>query len=82
PEKPPMFCMLLRKYLSQARLKKIQQIKSERIVELRFETIDEEYSLVIELFANGNIILVKDFDNDSFKSDFFDLFKKINWLEK
>jgi len=58
PLKPPDFCMALRKYLRNGRIKKIQQYDFERIVELTVESKTEEYRLIIELFAEGNIILV------------------------
>ena len=53
------FCSGLRKYLSNARLETIKQINSERIVEFVFKTKDEQYSIIIELFARGNVILCK-----------------------
>ncbi len=58
PIKPPDFCMALRKYLRNGRIKKIQQYDFERIVELIVESKAEEYRLIIELFGDGNIILV------------------------
>jgi len=58
PLKPPDFCMALRKYLRNGRIKKIQQHDFERIVELTVESKAEEYRLIIELFGDGNIILV------------------------
>ena len=41
PQQPPMFCMLLRKHLSGAKLEKVTQIGFERVCELAFETRDE-----------------------------------------
>ena len=58
-KKPSDFCMFLRKHLNNTRLRKIQQLDSERIIELIFESKDSNYSLIIEMFAQGNIILVK-----------------------
>ena len=58
PLKPPDFCMSLRKYLRNGKIKKIQQYDFERIVELIVESKSNEYKLVIELFREGNIILV------------------------
>jgi len=58
PIKPPDFCMALRKYLRNGRIEKIQQYDFERIVELTVESKAGEYRLVIELFGDGNIILV------------------------
>ena len=51
------FCSTLRKYLSNARLRKIEQINSERILKLEFETKDVKYDIIVELFGKGNIIL-------------------------
>lgn len=41
PKVPPMFCMLLRKHLTGARLIKAVQKDFERVMELEFETYDE-----------------------------------------
>ena len=41
PDKPPMFCMLLRKHLSGARLLELVQPPMERVVDLRLEALDE-----------------------------------------
>lgn len=41
PAEPPMFCMLLRKHLSGARLVNISQIPMERWAEFTFDCIDE-----------------------------------------
>jgi len=41
PPEPPMFCMLLRKHLSGARLANISQIPMERCAEFTFDCIDE-----------------------------------------
>lgn len=57
PEKMPGFCGVLRKYLSNARLRKIEQINSERILILELETKDAKYALILELFSKGNAIL-------------------------
>ena len=57
PEKMLGFCGILRKYLSNARLRKIEQIKSERILKLEFETKKGKYDLILELFSKGNAIL-------------------------
>lgn len=53
------FCSLLRKQLSSARLRKIEQISSERIIKLEFETKENKYDIIIELFGQGNIILIQ-----------------------
>ena len=41
PEQPPMFCMLLRKHLSGARLAAITQPPMERMARFTFDCIDE-----------------------------------------
>ena len=41
PAEPPMFCMLLRKHLSGAKLANIAQIPMERYAEFTFDCIDE-----------------------------------------
>ena len=56
PEQPPMFCMLLRKHLSGARLKEITQLPMERLARFTFDCIDEmgdpvQKHLVVELMG-------------------------------
>ena len=56
PAEPPMFCMLLRKHLSGARLTEIAQIPMERCAWFTFDCIDEmgdhvEKKLVCELMG-------------------------------
>ena len=41
PKQPPMFCMLLRKYLENAKISKVNQPEFERIIEFYFETYNE-----------------------------------------
>lgn len=63
PQKPPMFCMLLRKYLNNAKIAQIKQPEGERILELYFETYNEigdtiYLCLAIELMGKySNVIL-------------------------
>ena len=63
PKKPPMFCMLLRKYLEGARISDALVVENERIFELHFETYDELSQkrllcLAVELMGkHSNIIL-------------------------
>lgn len=63
PKQPPMFCMLLRKYLDGARIIQVRQPDNERILELYFESYNDlgEKSpliLAIELMGkHSNIIL-------------------------
>ena len=64
PEKPPMFCMLLRKHLSGARLLELVQTPLERVVTLRLEALNElgdrvERRLVLEAISHRtNLILL------------------------
>ncbi len=64
PEKPPMFCMLLRKHLTGARILRVEQPYMERIVILRMEAVDElgdkvSRALVLEAMGRrGNLILL------------------------
>ena len=56
PEQPPMFCMLLRKHLSGARLTNIDQLPMERMARFTFDCIDEmgdpvQKQLVVELMG-------------------------------
>lgn len=66
PENPPMFCMLIRKYLNAARLVDIMQPDLERVAVLTFSSSNEmgdivEIKLVCELIGNkANIILVNE----------------------
>lgn len=66
PAQPPMFCMLLRKYLGGARLLEITTPDYERIFTLRFLTINEvgdrlEKRLIVEIMGrHSNIILVNE----------------------
>jgi len=55
-EKLPQFSVVLRKYLSQARIRNIKQHNFERILEIEFEK-KEKYILIAELFSSGNVIL-------------------------
>ena len=64
PAEPPMFCMLLRKHLSGARLLSVEQPDWERVMLLRFACLDElgeasEKLLAVEMMGrSANIILV------------------------
>ena len=56
PAEPPMFCMLLRKHLSGARISAVRQIPMERWAEFTFDCIDEmgdavQKKLVAELMG-------------------------------
>ena len=64
PDKPPMFCMLLRKHLSGGRILEVTQPHLERVVELRIEALDElgdraERRLILEAMGRrANLVLV------------------------
>ncbi len=57
PKVPPNFPMLLRKYIKGATVEDIRQYNFDRIVELHVAK-EQKFTLVIELFAKGNIILL------------------------
>ena len=69
PKHPPMFCMLLRKYLEGCRISDARVIENERILEFHFETYDElsekrQLCLCIELMGkHSNVIL---YDRETF----------------
>jgi predicted ribosome quality control (RQC) complex YloA/Tae2 family protein len=69
PLSPPMFCMVLRKYLNRSKVLSINQIDGDRIIVMDFESTDELgfdsiYSLVIEIMGrHSNITLVRKRDN-------------------
>ncbi len=56
--KPTGFAMFLRKNLVNARIRKIEQIDSERIIHMEIEK-EKKMHLIIELFSKGNIILCR-----------------------
>jgi len=66
PAVPPNFCMLLRKYLSSAKLLDITQPALERVAELIFSATNElgdtvKLRLICELIGNqSNVILIKE----------------------
>lgn len=65
----PLFCMILRKYLSSAKIIEINQIDTDRIVIINFENTDDfgfnsVYSLIVEIMGrHSNITLVRQRDN-------------------
>lgn len=58
PLVPTAFCMALRKYLRNGWLMAIEQHEFERVVVFSFKTKAGTMWLVLELFGDGNIILV------------------------
>ncbi len=69
PKKPPMFCMLLRKYLENSVIYKVNQPPYERILELYIETFNElsekiYLCLAVELMGkHSNVVLYNDDTN-------------------
>lgn len=68
PKKPPMFCMLLRKYLENSVISHVNQPKYERILEFYIETFNELSEKIYLCFAvefmgkHSNVIL---YNNDT-----------------
>lgn len=60
PERPPNFCMNLRKHLSGKTVTKVEQLNTDRL--LAFHT--EDRMLVAELFGRGNYVLVNKDNGD------------------
>jgi predicted ribosome quality control (RQC) complex YloA/Tae2 family protein len=66
PANPPMFCMLLRKHLTNARILSVTQPPLERVVDLQLEALDElgervERHLILEAMnRRANLILLGD----------------------
>ena len=68
PQTPPMFCMLLRKHLTGARVTEVAQLQFERAIRVSFETYDEmgffaSRHLICEIMGRcSNIILCENAD--------------------
>lgn len=60
PMVPPAFCMALRKYLRNGYLTNIEQYEFERVVTVSFKTKLGVLQLILELFGDGNFILVSE----------------------
>ncbi|MDH4221172.1 MAG: ribosome rescue protein RqcH [Candidatus Bathyarchaeota archaeon] len=58
PQKPPTFCMALRKHLRNGKIKGIRQHEFERIIIIEVSEKEGNIQLISELFGEGNIILV------------------------
>ncbi|MGL5615577.1 MAG: Rqc2 family fibronectin-binding protein [Sarcina sp.] len=65
PLQPPVFCMVLRKYLTGGRVIAVEQLGFDRIIKISVETTDElgfesVYDLIIEIMSrHSNITLVR-----------------------
>lgn len=69
PITAPLFCMVLRKYLSNAKIIDIRQVSTDRVIIMDFQNTDEfgfnsMYSLIIEIMGrHSNITLIRQMDN-------------------
>lgn len=59
PQTPSDFAMMLRKRIANARITDVRQQGFDRIAVLSLEK-EEKFELVLELFGDGNVILVKE----------------------
>lgn len=69
PQKPPMFCMLLRKYLENAVISRVEQPQYERILEFYIETYNElsekiYLCLAIELMGKYSNVILYNYDTN------------------
>ncbi len=69
PQKPPMFCMQLRKYLENSRIAKVNQPEFERILEFYIETYNEVSEkiylcLAIELMGKHSNVVLYNYDTN------------------
>ena len=69
PKSPPMFCMLLRKYLEGAKVVKVTMPENERILEFYFEAYNElsekiYLCLAIELMGKHSNVVLYNFDTN------------------
>lgn len=62
PTTPPSFPMLLRKRIKGAHVESITQHNFDRVIKIRVKK-DKYYTIIVELFDKGNIILLDDEDN-------------------
>ena len=62
PKMPPSFPMVLRKHLKGANVISVKQHNFDRVVEIKMKK-DKVYTLIIELFSKGNIILLDEENN-------------------
>lgn len=62
PTTPPSFPMLLRKRIKGAHVESIKQHNFDRVIEIKVKK-DKYYTILVELFDKGNIILLDDKNN-------------------
>ena len=58
PSQPSQFAMVLRKHLNNSRLIEVEQLGFDRIISLTFEHGSGKLKLIIELFRDGNVLLL------------------------
>lgn len=69
PKNAPMFCMVLRKHLTNAKIADIRQLETDRVLFIDFENSDELgykriYTLIVEIMGrHSNITLLREKDN-------------------
>jgi predicted ribosome quality control (RQC) complex YloA/Tae2 family protein len=66
PERPSSKCLTFRKFLKNGKIKRLSQLGFDRIVLLEVENLEtnKTYTLIIELFGKGNIILIENLKNE------------------
>ncbi|EKE02969.1 MAG: hypothetical protein ACD_20C00301G0015 [uncultured bacterium] len=69
PQKPPMFCMLLRKHMEGAKIKTVSHPKYERILEIYFDSYNElgervPLVLACELMGKYSNIILYSYENN------------------
>ncbi len=69
PQKPPMFCMLLRKYLESSRIARVNQPENERILEFYIETYNEVgekiyFCLAFEFMGKHSNVILYNYDTN------------------
>jgi len=60
PSQPSQFAMVLRKHMNNSRLIEVKQLGFDRIISMTFEHGSGKLTLIIELFRNGNVLLLDD----------------------
>ncbi len=58
PTKPSMFAMAMRKYTENAIIKAVEQLDFDRIIFFKLLRAGEIWTVIVELFARGNILLI------------------------
>lgn len=60
PQLPPGFCMQLRKHLQNSQLMSFEQVGFDRIIQMKFRKGETIWTIILELFGKGNIVLIND----------------------